>query len=75
MYPVLKESVRDMSWVFHIVCGHITFDVAAIHEIAPEEFIEMINRIATKRAFIFENSILGYPALKNVLRNRLTTAN
>jgi len=49
MYPVLKESIRVMSWVFHTNFGHITFDVAAIYEITQEEFIEMINRIDIKR--------------------------
>jgi len=87
MYPVLKESFRDMSWVFRTVFGHITSDVAASNEITQEEFIEMINRIAIKRgiAFIFENSVLSScyelsSAQKcteesSALRNVLTTAN
>ena len=49
MYPVLKEGIRDMSWVFHTIFGHITFDVAAVYEVTQEEFIEMINRIAIER--------------------------
>jgi hypothetical protein len=38
-----------MSWVFHTIFGYVTFDVAAVYEITQEEFIEMINRIASKR--------------------------
>jgi hypothetical protein len=46
-FPILKEGFRHMSWVFDtILFGQITFDVAAIYEIAQEEFIEMINVIA-----------------------------
>ena len=50
MYPVLKESFRDMLWVFHtIFFGQMTFDVAAICKITQEEFIEIMNRIAVRR--------------------------
>jgi hypothetical protein len=80
MHPVLKESSRDMFFVFHTIFGHITFDVAAVYEITQEEFIEMINRTAIKGELPlfsraqFLGSVMGYLALKNVLKSLLPFA-
>jgi hypothetical protein len=63
MYPVLKESFRDLSWVFHNIFGHITFDVAAVYEITQEGFIEMTNRVAIKRELpLFSRNTFSYSA-------------
>jgi hypothetical protein len=86
MYPVLKESFRDVPWIFHTIFGHITLYVAAVYEITQEEFIEMINRIAIKRELpLFSRTqfwvLLGLSSAQkcteesSALRNVLMTAN